>query len=163
MGRCLSPCASGVLFSWRYETQHNHPTHYAISLHRSAMPFGEAMSSKRVMPTITLEAVEAPKLPSVAQKPLCRRPNFNRAPRGWGIDYSPESNELWKRTHQQRLWHWPMFAFDFQKKIPVYQHCKREKNMPYSILGCLFCGLGSKVYYHNETNNRWYLLITVTI
>ncbi|XP_075889095.1 myozenin-2-like isoform X2 [Nelusetta ayraudi] len=64
------------------------------SFNRSAMPFGGAMGSKRVIPTITLEPVEIPKLPSTAQKPMCPRPNFNRAPRGWGIDYNPESNEL---------------------------------------------------------------------
>lgn len=69
------------------------PANYR-SFNRSAMPFGGAMGSKRVIPTITLAPVEIPKLPSTAQKPMCPRPNFNRAPRGWGIDYSPESNEL---------------------------------------------------------------------
>lgn len=58
------------------------------------MPFGGAMASKRVIPVISFEAVESQKLPSVAQDRMFQRPNFNRAPKGWGIDYSPESNEL---------------------------------------------------------------------
>lgn len=61
---------------------------------RTAMPFGGAMASKRVIPVISYEAVESQKLPSIALDRMCRRPNFNRAPRGWGIDYSPETNEL---------------------------------------------------------------------
>ncbi|KAG8004072.1 Myozenin-2 [Nibea albiflora] len=61
---------------------------------RSAMPFGGGMASKRVIPVISFEAVESQKLPSIAQERMCRRPNFNRAPKGWGTDYYPESNEL---------------------------------------------------------------------
>ncbi|CAJ1058571.1 myozenin-2-like [Xyrichtys novacula] len=61
---------------------------------RSAMPFGGAMSSKRVIPVMTFEPVEAQELPSVALERMCRRPNFNRAPKGWGPDYNPESSEL---------------------------------------------------------------------
>lgn len=61
---------------------------------RSPMPFGGAMASKRVIPVIGFEAVEPQNLPGVALDRMCRRPNFNRAPRGWGNDYSPESNEL---------------------------------------------------------------------
>lgn len=61
---------------------------------RSAMPFGGAMASKRVIPVIGYEAVESQYLPGVALDRMCRRPNFNRAPRGWGMDYCPESNEL---------------------------------------------------------------------
>ncbi|XP_047196632.1 pre-mRNA-splicing factor RBM22 [Hippoglossus stenolepis] len=60
----------------------------------SAMPFGGAMASKRVTPLIDFEAVESQNLPGVALDRMCRRPNFNRAPRGWGGYYSPESNEL---------------------------------------------------------------------
>ncbi|KAM9357088.1 myozenin-2 isoform 1-T1 [Symphorus nematophorus] len=69
------------------------PANYRC-FNRSAMPFGGAMASKRVIPVISFEAVESQKLPSVAVDRMCRRPNFNRAPRGWGIDYNPESNEL---------------------------------------------------------------------
>lgn len=61
---------------------------------RSAMPFGGALASKRVIPVIGYEAVEPQNLPGIAMERMCRRPNFNRAPRGWGIDYYPESNEL---------------------------------------------------------------------
>ena len=66
---------------------------FSLSL-RSAMPFGGGMASKRVIPVIGFEAVESQNLPAIALENMCRRPNFNRAPRGWGADYSPESNEL---------------------------------------------------------------------
>ncbi|XP_070769428.1 myozenin-2-like isoform X2 [Enoplosus armatus] len=69
------------------------PANYRC-FNRSAMPFGGAMASKRVIPVIGFEAVESQKLASVALERMCRRPNFNRAPRGWGIDNTPESNEL---------------------------------------------------------------------
>ncbi|XP_036933774.1 myozenin-2-like isoform X2 [Acanthopagrus latus] len=61
---------------------------------RSAMPFGGPMASKRVIPVISFEAVESQKLPDIALNRWVQRPNFNRAPKGWGMDYSPESNEL---------------------------------------------------------------------
>ncbi|XP_017279595.1 myozenin-2 isoform X2 [Kryptolebias marmoratus] len=61
---------------------------------RSAMPFGGAMASKRVIPVIGFEAVESQNLPGDTLDRMCRRPNFNRAPRGWGLNFSPESNEL---------------------------------------------------------------------
>uniref|UniRef100_A0A3B4WKC8 Myozenin 3a n=1 Tax=Seriola lalandi dorsalis TaxID=1841481 RepID=A0A3B4WKC8_SERLL len=51
-------------------------------------------NSKRVIPVMSFEAVESQNLPSIAPDRMCQRPNFNRAPRGWGADYSPESNEL---------------------------------------------------------------------
>ncbi|XP_074530104.1 myozenin-2-like isoform X2 [Halichoeres trimaculatus] len=69
------------------------PANYRC-FNRSAMPFGGAMSSKRVIPLMSFEAVEPQNLPSVALDRMCRRPNFNRAPKGWGSEYSPESNEL---------------------------------------------------------------------
>ncbi|KAM9849420.1 myozenin-2-like isoform 3-T3 [Aulostomus maculatus] len=61
---------------------------------RSPMPFGGGMASKRVIPVIAFEAVEAENLPSIALDRMCRRPNFNKAPKGWGAVYSAESNEL---------------------------------------------------------------------
>ncbi|XP_008275953.1 myozenin-2 isoform X2 [Stegastes partitus] len=69
------------------------PANYRC-FNRSPRPFGGTVASKRVIPVIGFEAVESQKLPPVAPDRLCRRPNFNRAPKGWGIDYSPESNEL---------------------------------------------------------------------
>ncbi|XP_013863733.1 myozenin-2 isoform X1 [Austrofundulus limnaeus] len=69
------------------------PANYRC-FNRSAMPFGGAMASKRVIPVIGFEAVETQKLPGNTLDRMYRRPNFNRAPRGWGIDFSPESNEL---------------------------------------------------------------------
>ncbi|KAM9849419.1 myozenin-2-like isoform 2-T2 [Aulostomus maculatus] len=62
--------------------------------YRSPMPFGGGMASKRVIPVIAFEAVEAENLPSIALDRMCRRPNFNKAPKGWGAVYSAESNEL---------------------------------------------------------------------
>ncbi|XP_073343720.1 myozenin-2-like [Pagrus major] len=69
------------------------PANYRC-FNRSAMPFGGPMTSKRVIPVISFEAVESQKLPDIAQERWVRRPNFNRAPKGWGMDYNPESNEL---------------------------------------------------------------------
>lgn len=69
------------------------PTNYRC-FNRSATPFGGGMVSKRVIPLMSFEAVESQNLPSIALDRMCRRPNFNRAPKGWGNEYSPESNEL---------------------------------------------------------------------
>lgn len=69
------------------------PANYRC-FNRSPRPFGGTMASKRVIPVIGFEAVESQNLPGIAVDRMCQRPNFNRAPKGWGIDYSPESNEL---------------------------------------------------------------------
>lgn len=69
------------------------PANYR-SFNRSAMPFGGMMASKRVIPVIGFEAVEQQNLPGIALDRMCRRPNFNRVPKGWGINYNPESNKL---------------------------------------------------------------------
>ncbi|XP_028315209.1 myozenin-2 isoform X2 [Gouania willdenowi] len=69
------------------------PTDYRC-FNRSAAPFGGAMASRRVIPVINFEAVESQNLPGFVLERMCRRPNFNRAPKGWGMDYNPESNEL---------------------------------------------------------------------
>lgn len=73
--------------------QRRQPANYRC-FNRSPMPFGGAAASKRVIPVIGFEAVESQQLPGIALERMCRRPNFNRAPRGWGLDYCPESNEL---------------------------------------------------------------------
>ncbi|XP_031714062.1 myozenin-2 isoform X2 [Anarrhichthys ocellatus] len=73
--------------------QRQQPSNYR-SFNRSAMPFCGAAVSERVIPAIGFEAVESQKLPDIALGRMCPRTNFNRAPRGWGIDYNPESNEL---------------------------------------------------------------------
>ncbi|XP_028445004.1 myozenin-2 isoform X2 [Perca flavescens] len=69
------------------------PSNYRC-FNRSALPFGGAMASRRVIPVIGFEAVESQNLPGIALERMCRRPNFNRAPKGWGCDFCPESNEL---------------------------------------------------------------------
>ncbi|XP_033830142.1 myozenin-2-like [Periophthalmus magnuspinnatus] len=73
--------------------QGQQPANYR-SFNRAAVPFGGMMASRRVVPVIGFEAVESQTLPGAALDHMCQRPNFNRAPRGWGINYSPESNEL---------------------------------------------------------------------
>nr|XP_057919718.1 myozenin-2 isoform X1 [Doryrhamphus excisus] len=61
---------------------------------RSAVPFGGGAASKRVIPVISFEALEPKTLPGAALDRMCQRPNFNRAPTGWGGHDSPESNDL---------------------------------------------------------------------
>ncbi|KAL6117714.1 myoz3 [Pungitius sinensis] len=73
--------------------QTQQPSNYRC-FNRSALPFSGATASQRVIPVIGFEAVESQNLPRITLDRMCRRPNFNRAPRGWGIRYSPESNEL---------------------------------------------------------------------
>uniref|UniRef100_A0A1A8L632 Myozenin 3a n=1 Tax=Nothobranchius pienaari TaxID=704102 RepID=A0A1A8L632_9TELE len=73
--------------------QRPQPANYRC-FNRSPMPFGGMMASKRVIPVIGFEALESQNLPGETLDRMCRRPNFNRAPRGWGFDFSPESNEL---------------------------------------------------------------------
>ncbi|CAL8355172.1 unnamed protein product [Merluccius merluccius] len=70
------------------------PTNYRC-FNRSALPFGGSMASERVIPIIRYEALEAQQnQPSVSHNCMSQRPNFNRAPKGWGMGYCPESNEL---------------------------------------------------------------------
>ncbi|XP_068182289.1 myozenin-3 isoform X1 [Antennarius striatus] len=61
---------------------------------RSAVPFGGPMASERVIPEVSYEAVDSRMPPGITEVHMYRRPNFNRAPRGWGINRCPESNEL---------------------------------------------------------------------
>lgn len=74
-------------------TQEQQAANYRC-FNRSAMPFGGLMASKRVNPVIGFEAVESQILPGATLDRMYQRPNFNRAPRGWGMSYGPESNEL---------------------------------------------------------------------
>ncbi|CAL9706765.1 unnamed protein product [Knipowitschia caucasica] len=75
------------------EPQGQQPANFR-SFNRAAVPFGGMMASQRVVPVIGYEAVESQTLPGAVLERMYQRPNFNRAPRGWGITYSPESNEL---------------------------------------------------------------------
>nr|XP_040029453.1 myozenin-2 isoform X3 [Gasterosteus aculeatus aculeatus] len=68
------------------------PSNYRC-FNRSALPFSAATASQRETP-VAFEAVESQKLPHVVLDGMCRRPNFNRAPRGWGVRYNPESKQL---------------------------------------------------------------------
>ncbi|XP_063044860.1 myozenin-2 [Engraulis encrasicolus] len=75
------------------EPQKVQPVNYK-SFNRAAMPFGGPMASRRVIPVINYEEVEAQNLPGSVQDRIAQRPTFNRAPRGWGMAYTPESSEL---------------------------------------------------------------------
>ncbi|XP_041710573.1 myozenin-2 [Coregonus clupeaformis] len=70
------------------------PANYRC-FNRVAMPFGgPQQKSKRVIPVMGLELLDSQRLPGTTLDRMCKRPNFNRAPRGWGHDYSPESTDL---------------------------------------------------------------------
>ncbi|TRY98494.1 hypothetical protein DNTS_014632 [Danionella cerebrum] len=69
------------------------PANYRC-FNRAAVPFGGALHSQRVIPKINFEALEAQNLPGMSLSGMSKRPNFNRAPRGWHIGYSPESDDL---------------------------------------------------------------------
>ncbi|XP_061690501.1 myozenin-2-like [Syngnathoides biaculeatus] len=71
-----------------------HPVAHYRCFNRSPMPFGGTLSNKRVFPIISFEAQESQNLPGAALDRMCHRPNFNKAPRGWGGHQCPESNEL---------------------------------------------------------------------
>ncbi|XP_061901923.1 myozenin-2-like [Entelurus aequoreus] len=69
------------------------PANYRC-FNRSPKPFGGGVASKRVIPVFGFEAVESQNLPGAATDRMCQRPNFNRAPAGWGGHPCPESNDL---------------------------------------------------------------------
>ncbi|XP_061758111.1 myozenin-2-like isoform X5 [Nerophis ophidion] len=73
--------------------QRYQPANYRC-FNRSARPFGGGVASKRVIPVVGFEAVETQNLPGAAIDRMCQRPNFNRAPAGWGGHPCPESNDL---------------------------------------------------------------------
>ncbi|MBN3297378.1 MYOZ2 protein, partial [Amia calva] len=61
---------------------------------RAPIPFGGTAGSERTFPLPGFELSQAQTEPSLSWMRISNRPNFNRAPRGWGVKYSPESNEL---------------------------------------------------------------------
>ncbi|XP_048043920.1 myozenin-2 [Megalobrama amblycephala] len=69
------------------------PANYRC-FNRAAVPFGGPVRSQRVIPVIGFETLETQNLPGMTLATMSKRRNFNRAPRGWGIGYSPESNDL---------------------------------------------------------------------
>ncbi|KAI5100720.1 myozenin-2 [Silurus meridionalis] len=68
------------------------PANYRC-FNRAAVPFG-GPNAQRVISTVNFEAMEPQNLPGSTVETLIKRPNFNRAPRGWAGGYLPESNEL---------------------------------------------------------------------
>ncbi|KAL2088746.1 hypothetical protein ACEWY4_015645 [Coilia grayii] len=73
--------------------QKMHSVHYRC-FNRAAMPFGGPMASRRVIPVVNYEQVDTEILPGSVLDRMTKRPTFNRAPRGWGMDYNPESSDL---------------------------------------------------------------------
>ncbi|KAG1934578.1 myozenin-2 [Pimephales promelas] len=69
------------------------PANYRC-FNRAAVPFGGPVRSQRVIPVIGFETLETQNLPGMTLATMSKRRNFNRAPRGWGVGYSPESNDL---------------------------------------------------------------------
>ncbi|XP_043113828.1 myozenin-2 [Puntigrus tetrazona] len=69
------------------------PANYRC-FNRAAVPFGGPVCSQRVIPVIGFEALETPDLSGMTLATMSKRRNFNRALRGWGIGFSPESNDL---------------------------------------------------------------------
>ncbi|XP_041750708.1 myozenin-2 [Coregonus clupeaformis] len=70
------------------------PANYRC-FNRAAKPFGgPQQQSKRVIPMMGFELLDSQHLPGTTLDRMCKRPNFNRAPQGWGHDYSPESTDL---------------------------------------------------------------------
>ncbi|KAK1789276.1 hypothetical protein P4O66_015209 [Electrophorus voltai] len=69
------------------------PVNYRC-FNRSPMPFGGRTHSKRVTTPISFQTLEPQSLHGLPTDGTATRPNFNRAPRGWGIGYTPESTEL---------------------------------------------------------------------
>lgn len=60
---------------------------------RAPIPFTRVVETPRYLPAPQIE-IEAPSEVAQPQFLAVRRSNFNCAPRGWGVNYTPESNEL---------------------------------------------------------------------
>ncbi|XP_023649134.1 myozenin-2-like [Paramormyrops kingsleyae] len=73
--------------------QNLQPVNYRC-FNRAPVPFGGPVRMKVISPIQVFERQETPPEPSKTWDRLAHRPNFNRAPRGWGKLYAPESNEL---------------------------------------------------------------------
>ncbi|XP_061092326.1 myozenin-2-like isoform X2 [Conger conger] len=73
--------------------QKQYLTHYRC-FNRAPIPFNREAQAPRLVPIPRAEVVEAQGLPIQNSDRAGRQHNFNRAPRGWGINYNPESIEL---------------------------------------------------------------------
>ncbi|KAJ8405483.1 hypothetical protein AAFF_G00319560 [Aldrovandia affinis] len=69
------------------------PTNYRC-FNRAPMPFGGATGTMRLLAIPVSKTLETQSEPVYTWNRMAKRPNFNRAPRGWGVGLSPESNEL---------------------------------------------------------------------
>ncbi|KAG9329277.1 hypothetical protein JZ751_018436 [Albula glossodonta] len=59
------------------------PVNYKC-FNRAPIPFGGTAGSMRTLPLPGFELTEAYTEPHLTWERMCQRPNFNRAPRGWG-------------------------------------------------------------------------------
>lgn len=115
-------------------------TTITVILHRAPTPFGGTAGTVRTLPLPGFEMLQAHTEPHLTWDRMCHRPNFNRTPRGWSIQYAAESPDLWS-WHTQlfcqttiedwisegclncycKLWAEPLWAIKYQFK--VYIHC----------------------------------------
>ncbi|KAJ8337574.1 hypothetical protein SKAU_G00365400 [Synaphobranchus kaupii] len=76
-----------------FPPQKQHYTHFRC-FNRAPIPFGRVLEAPRLLPKPRHEVLEIRNESVQSQNRMFKRPNFNCAPRGWGINYNPESNEL---------------------------------------------------------------------
>lgn len=69
------------------------PANYKC-FNRAPMPFGGTAGSLRTLPLPGFEMLQAHTEPHLTWDRMCHRPNFNRTPRGWNIQYAAESPDL---------------------------------------------------------------------
>lgn len=61
---------------------------------RAPIPFGGTAGTARTLPLPGFEMLQAHTEPCLTWDRMCHRPNFNRTPQGWGIQYTVESPDL---------------------------------------------------------------------
>ncbi|XP_073680523.1 myozenin-2 [Garra rufa] len=69
------------------------PANYKC-FNRAPTPFGGTAGTVRTLPLPGFEMLQAHTEPHLTWDTMCHRPNFNRAPRGWGTQYCAESPDL---------------------------------------------------------------------
>lgn len=66
-----------------------------LILYRAPTPFGGTAGTVRTLPLPGFEMLQARTEPHLTWDRMCHRPNFNRTPQGWRIQYATESPDLW--------------------------------------------------------------------
>ncbi|KAG7465175.1 hypothetical protein MATL_G00173530 [Megalops atlanticus] len=73
--------------------QRLHPANYRC-FNRVPTPFGGHAGAKRFLPVPGFELLDTQPEPAISWNRVSKRPNFNRAPRGWGVGPSYGSTDL---------------------------------------------------------------------